>query len=493
MGLIHSRAGPKSTEWTVYDRSSQAGTLQMEFQEKKEAVVFKRSGQPLQWAAQVVLLASFGGMLALMLFAGLDSLRALRQVQSRNVQIRQTFLLRNAALEEIRSALYQSGTFTRDYLLEQDAERAETYRASLQQVGAEMDAALTRYSRSLDASEIAPFQALKARIADYWKVLDPIFHWDAREKLDRSDGFMHQELFPRRATTLEIADRIAAVNERELNNGDELLREMFDRFRSRLGLMLAITLGLGGLLAIFTTRHILHLARDADLRYHQVMVAQGQLKDLSARLVEAQEQERRAISRELHDEVGQSLSALLMELGNLGAIAPVDAGLRAHVESIRKLAESSVNVVRNMALLLRPSMLDDLGLVPALQWQAREISKRTAMAVTVDAETVADDLPEDVKTCVYRVVQEALHNCARHAFARSVRIQVVQETERIHLSVADDGQGFDSTHTRGLGLLGMEERVTHLGGRFNVQSEPGRGVRVRIEIPLAARAAEVTA
>jgi signal transduction histidine kinase len=324
-------------------------------------------------------------------------------------------------------------------------------------------------------------------------LLDPIFHWDAGEKLARSDAFMHQELFPRRATTLEIADRIAAVNEQELNNGDERLKDIFDRFRFRLGLMLAITLGIGALLALATTRHILRLARDADLRYRQVILAQTQLKDLSARLVDAQEQERRAISRELHDEVGQSLSALLMELGNLGAVASFDAEWRGHVESIRKLAETSVNVVRNMALLLRPSMLDDLGLVPALQWQAREISKRTAMAVTVDAESVADDLPEDLKTCIYRVVQEALHNCARHACARSVRIQVAQESTRIHLSVIDDGQGFDSAHTRGLGLLGMEERVTHLGGRFHLQSEPGRGTRLRIEIPLAERPVEVLA
>ena len=205
----------------------------MELQENKDAVVFKRSVQPLQWGAQVVLLASFGGMLALMLFGGLDALRALRQVQSRNVQIRQTFLVRNRALEEIRSALYQSGTFTRDYLLEQDAARAESYRASLQEVRAEMDGALGRYAQSLDAGEEAPFHALQARIADYWKVLDPIFHWDAKEKLARSDDFMHQELFPRRATTLEIADRIAAVNEQELNTGDERLKEIFDRFRFR--------------------------------------------------------------------------------------------------------------------------------------------------------------------------------------------------------------------------------------------------------------------
>jgi signal transduction histidine kinase len=465
----------------------------MEPEETKDAVVFKRSVQPLQWGAQFALLASFGGMLGLMLFAGIDSLRALRQVQSRNVQIRQTFLLRNRALEEIHSALYESGTFTRDYLLERDASRAETYRASLQKVRGEMDAALARYSRSLDAGEEEPFQSLEARIADYWRLLDPIFHWDAQEKLARSDAFMHKELFPRRATTLEIANRIGSVNEQELTTGDERLKEIFDRFRYRLGLMLAITLGFGALLAAATTRHIMHLARDADLRYRQAALAQGKLKELSARLVEAQEQERRAISRELHDEVGQSLSALLMELGNLGAVAPGDAELRSHVESIRKLAESSVNVVRNMALLLRPSMLDDLGLVPALQWQAREISKRTGMAVTVDAESVADDLPEEHKTCIYRVVQEALHNCARHAFARSVRIEVVQESGRIRLSVADDGLGFDSVRTRGLGLLGMEERVTHLGGRFHLQSEPGHGTRLRVEIPLAPQAMEALA
>ncbi|MGA3075614.1 MAG: histidine kinase [Bryobacteraceae bacterium] len=465
----------------------------MEPEETKDAVVPKRSVQPLQWGAQVVLLASFGGMLGLMLFAGIDSLRALRQIQSRNVQIRQTFLLRNRALEEIRSALYQSGTFTRDYLLERDASRAETYRASLQKVRGEMDAALGRYSQSLDAGEQAPFSALQARIADYWKALDPISHWDAREKLARTDAFMHRELFPRRATTLEIADRIGAVNEQELNNGDERLKVLFDRFRYRLILMLAITLGIGALLAVATIRHILRLARDADLRYRQVALAQAKLKELSARLVDAQEQERRAISRELHDEVGQSLSALLMELGNLGAVAPGDAELRSHVESIRKLAESSVHVVRNMALLLRPSMLDDLGLVPALQWQAREISKRTGLAVTVEADNVADDLPEEHKTCIYRVVQEALNNCARHAFARSVRIEVVQESDRIFLHVLDDGQGFTSTHTRGLGLLGIEERVTHLGGCFHLQSEPGRGVRLSIEIPLASRPVEVIA
>ncbi|HZT31800.1 MAG TPA: histidine kinase [Bryobacteraceae bacterium] len=449
-----------------------------------------RSIPPVKSGTQLALLAGFGGLLALMAFVGIDSIGVLHQIHLRNVQIRQKFLLRNRALEQIRSALYLSGALTRDFLAEEDPAKAEAHRADLQQVRVEIDEALHNYSQSLATGEAGSFQTLEAEIRQYWTVLDPIFHWDAREKEARSGTFLQEELFPRRLTTLQIADKIGAVNEEELSNGDEQLEVIFDGFRHRLTLMLAITLGLGLVLAAVTMHHILRLARDADLRYREIVRAQGELKELSARLVEAQEQERRAISRELHDEVGQSLSALLMELGNLGAVAPANnAALRAHLESSRKLAESSVSVVRNMALLLRPSMLDDLGLVPALQWQAREISKRTGMAVEVFAENVADDLPEEHKTCVYRVVQEALHNCARHAEARHVLIRVEQQPEAIVLSVQDDGKGFDSHLVRGLGLLGMEERVTHLGGKFVVRSEPGRGASVAIELPLVAVAA----
>ena len=110
------------------------------------------------------------------------------------------------------------------------------------------------------------------------------------------------------------------------------------------------------------------------------------------------------------------------------------AEVRRHVDSIKKLAEASVNVIRNMTLLLRPSMLDDFGLVPALEWQAREVSKRTGLRVQVSADEGAGELPDALKTCIYRVVQEALHNCARHSQARSVKVVVEQERQRIVLT-----------------------------------------------------------
>jgi signal transduction histidine kinase len=250
--------------------------------------------------------------------------------------------------------------------------------------------------------------------------------------------------------------------------------------------MLAVTLGAGLLLAAFTIGRTLRLETELQKRYEEGAEARRELTDLSARLVSAQEEERRAISRELHDEVGQSLSALLMEAGNAAASVPGDSSeVRRHVESIKKLAEASVEVIRNMSLLLRPSMLDDFGLVPALEWQAREVSKRTGLRVQVAAEESADELPDEHKTCIYRVVQEALHNCARHSHARSVKVQVRQEPLKIVLSVEDDGRGFDARRVRGLGLVGMQERVHHLGGAFQIDSRPGGGTVVAVELPLA--------
>ena len=137
-----------------------------------------------------------------------------------------------------------------------------------------------------------------------------------------------------------------------------------------------------------------------------------------------------------------------------------------------------------MALLLRPSMLDDLGLIPALEWQAREVARSANIRVNVAAEGVPDDLPGPHKTCIYRIVQEALHNCARHSGASMVRITVKNGSDAIHVMVQDDGCGFKPETERGLGLLGMQERVTNLGGSFEIDSHIGRGTLLAIALPL---------
>jgi len=157
--------------------------------------------------------------------------------------------------------------------------------------------------------------------------------------------------------------------------------------------------------------------------------------------------------------------------------------MNEHLAKVKDLAEKSVKTVRNIALLLRPSMLDDLGLVPALEWQAREVSRRGEMEVDVHSALTSEQLPDEIRVCVYRLVQEALNNAATHASAKNAHVSVTQ-TDRLRVEVTDDGQGFDSKRVRGMGLLGMEERVRRLGGTLKIESRAGHGTTVVAELPL---------
>jgi len=440
--------------------------------------------------SRVALALGFGGLLSIMGLAGIDALRVLQKFRASDEQIRSRYLSENHVLNDIRSDVYVSGTYVRDYLLEPEPQRADAYRANLEQVRKHMQAALDSYGRRIAPAQVQHYAQLRAELADYWTILAPIFQWDAAERRRSGYRFLRDEVFPRRQNMLALAGRIDNLNEQQLDAGNRQVVSLLLAFQTRLLLTLLAALALGLGLALFTMRRIFKLEDQARLQYVEVAEARTQLKELSARLVQAQEEERRSLSRELHDEVGQSLSAVLVELHNLsgGIAVRFEEQSRRHVDTIKVLVEGTLRVVRNMALLLRPSMLDDLGLIPALKWQARETSKSTSLHVTVDvavaAELDSDELPDEYKTCIYRVVQEALHNCARHSRASTVRIRVEQERDRLLLNIQDDGQGFDVRQTKGLGLLGIQERVTRLGGRCEVRSQPGHGTSLSVELPV---------
>ncbi len=441
---------------------------------------------PAQPGGRRLLLAGFGGLLLLMAVAGVDALMVLRQVRTSDAQERNLYLRRATALDIVRTGIYQSAIDMRAYLLADTTRDAAAQLAQWEVVRGRTDQALNDSAAVLDSADAPQLASLRSEVQDYWRLLEFLASIPEGHRRVLGGEYLNREVVRRRGATLDLVDRIDQMNARQMAAGDAQLTRTFNTLRWRLVGMLAATVLVGLLLAAFTIRRTLRLEEELEQRYQEGARTRQELKDLSARLVSAQEEERRAISRELHDEVGQSLSALLMEAGNAAANVPPDSTVvRRHVDSIKKLAEASVNVIRNMALLLRPSMLDDFGLVPALEWQAREVSKRTGLRVHVSADDGAGELPDDLKTCIYRVVQEALHNCARHSQARSVKVVVEQEASRILLTVEDDGHGFDARRVRGLGLVGMEERVNHLGGSFAVRSQPGAGTKVAVELPLA--------
>lgn len=436
-------------------------------------------------ATRRVLLLGFGVLLILLVLCGLNALNVLSGLQTSNETILRDFLEEQQRLDKVRSAIYLSGTYLRDYLLEPDPEKAEQSRAALESAHAQASSILT-YPGLLSGSRGSDdlYAALQREIAEYWHTLDPVLTWKPEQRHRQGYRFLRDEVFPRRSSTLSIADTIASVNQRQLLDRDDRLLSLFGSFRNRLMIALLIMVVFGMLQAAASTIHLLRMERRTVAHLIEVTEARQELRDLSAKLVTTQENERKNLSRELHDAVGQSLSAVQFELHELAVAVNPQQELRSRVDRTRELVESSLAMIRNMARLLRPAMLDDLGLAAALEGQAREISRYTDVHVTVEAEGLSEELPDKHKICLFRIVQEALNNVCRHANADAVKITLERSAGWVSATIEDDGRGFRPGQTKGLGLIGMQERVANLGGTLGIHSEPGKGTRIEVRLPL---------
>jgi len=218
-------------------------------------------------------------------------------------------------------------------------------------------------------------------------------------------------------------------------------------------------------------------------------------KSRASHILHAQEQERKRIARELHDETSQALTSLLISLA-LVEEAVSEASAHERIGEARALAHQTLRAVRNLSIDLRPSALDDLGLLPALRWYVKEYQQKCGIAVELVATGLRERLPTEVETAVYRIVQESLTNTARHGHAQRVWVTVMEEPERLQVIVRDDGVGFDAQATlkkpwqdRGLGLAGMQERAMLVNGALAVKSRQGEGVTIEVTIPIPARPA----
>jgi signal transduction histidine kinase len=423
-----------------------------------------------------------GSLVALIAFSLVTSSRKAEAIYAQLDQLNAHHQQVDASLGRLRSDVNLSGIFVRDYLLDISKDRAPEYREQLTEFRRANIATLDGLEGLIGHDD--RIAGLRTRLDDYWETFDPLFEWSPFEKVARSATFLQREVVPRRDAVLTIAQEIEQLNNANLEAQRAEVARRYATFHDDLQRLLWQTVLIGVLVALVVVARLRILERRSD-------EAEGQMRELSQQLVNTQEEERRNLSRELHDHVAQVLTGLRMGLGRVERLSS-DSRVAAGLAECKALVDDMFRTVRDLALGLRPSMLDDFGLQAALEWHVRDFTRRYAINAELKMEGDFDTLPDKHRTCVYRIVQEAMTNCVRHAQARAIRVEVRTGDGQLRVLVVDDGVGLDpALPRRGLGLRGLDERVKELLGTMTISRQEGVGTTLAVQLPVPSAIAEM--
>jgi signal transduction histidine kinase len=432
------------------------------------------------------LAAGLLAMLALWLVTGYELLRNLAEAERRVNEVHASFVRGEETLSAIRTSVLLGSIYLRDALVDATGNR-EYYRDELGRIRADIEQRLPHNEAATELpADSVQWQQLRQGLDAYWTTLDLFLRPDAPLTYVQGTGLLRREVVPARTNVLRIVDRIAdlqriAQRQREAE-ASLLYRDVRVRIVAIGGGMLVI----GLVVSWFVVRRVAGLERELHRRRIAETENRKDLERLSARLVDVQEQERRALARELHDEVGQALTAIKMEVGVALRGAPADARTRGSLEEARAIAEATLQGVRDLSQLLHPSTLDDFGLPETLSAYLRSFSKRTGIHTDLQFRNCDGRLPQPIEVGVYRILQEALTNVARHSGAGHVVVVLARDEHAVHVTVEDDGAGFvrNAVRTNGLGVIGMRERAQSLDGSFSIEDRSGGGTRICVTVPL---------
>jgi signal transduction histidine kinase len=385
----------------------------------------------------------------------------------------------------LRSDVQLSSIFVRDYLLDiGNTPEHRTRLNDLQRANLATFSELRTLGRA-DGWDDVRTQRLEAELKEYWRVTAPLVDRRPGEALP-GVAFLRRAIIPRREAVLALAREIEDLNDVNLAAERAEVKRRHDEFRADVRVLLWQSVFLGLVVAASAVVRLGVLERRSERERAFAEEAERHMRELSQELVVTQEEERKKLSRELHDHVGQVLTALRMELGRIERLLPTNTLLGEAVSESRALVDNVVRTVRDLAQGLRPSMLDDFGLKAALEWLVRDFTRRFAISAHLRTDGDFADLPDLHRTCAYRTVQEAMTNCVKHAGASRIDVVVRAAADALEVSVTDDGVGIDPARKRaGLGLRGIEERVRDLDGTMSVSGARGAGTTVTIRLPVA--------
>ncbi len=437
----------------------------------------------MQVRKSILLAVAFAGLLLVIGGSAFAIWQNATAAQARVNALHNAHMEAGNALASIRANVYLTGILTRDYLLDPDAGHARQYADQFLNIRRSTEESFRILAASAQGAEEKTALLRLQREEDLY--LDPtriLLDWTQEEKNARRMSFL-QERLRRREEIVALTTQVERMMTANFSAEREHVTRADQDFRFSLawttGIALLLGLGIAGVT----------FARMTALERHS-QVAETELRRLSAQVRTAQERERTHLSRELHDEVGQMLTGLRMELSAMSRMrmtsGDAESELSARITHAKGIVENTLGIVRNIAMLLRPSMLDDLGLTPALAWLIKETSRSSGMEFDTNVDPALNLLPDAHRTCLYRVAQEALTNISKHAGAHRVEVSLKILGGWAVGTIADDGCGFEAkTIAReGLGLAGMDERLRELGGHLRVISAPGEGTRLEFRLPV---------
>jgi signal transduction histidine kinase len=445
----------------------------------------RRMARAERLSRRLIPIAGYGAMITLLLISAFEAYRTQGSLSERNVEIYRQYVQQDESLLRARRSIWRGSLSVRDFFLSEKPNRVEVLKSEMAAFRNDSISAI----QSLNIPD-AGGDEVKKRVQEFWDALEPVAGMTHLKGGDAHD-FIMREVVPRRTDASAALAELTQAGREAVENSEREFAANRQMASSRLLVMLGLSLFVGLMVAGFSIWRTEHLESERARHYEEVLRAKHEMEHLSMRLLEVQEEERGRLSRELHDEIGQTLTALRIEISRSQTLAgKTSPEVSERLGRALQLAERVVHNVRDISHLLRPSALDDLGLVPALHSQTQEFSRRSGIQCVFTENAVHDALPTSVKTCVYRVVQEALHNCEKHAGATTIHVKLRQGATSLDLAVEDDGRGTGlgsdglPEQRGGCGVLGMRERISMVGGSFSMESSRGSGLRLSVRIPL---------
>ncbi len=440
------------------------------------------------------LYVGFGAILLLWILSGADLVRRLTRIEEGSAAASARFTSAGRRLTTVRVRVLRASVLVRDALFDTAPDMTGTYLRQIESARDDVAGALEAYVPvSAVPEERQAFRQLEADVQGFWRTIIPVLDWDERRRSDEAWKVLREQVAPKREAIARILRRLQGLNRTAFEREQNETRVAYAALRTRIWLTSGAALVASLVVALVVTRYASGLER--QIRAQLVKDAENtrNLQRLSARLVNAQEDERRTIARELHDEVGQALTAVKVELSVAGRKVGLTASEGEAFLEARRLADLALQQVRDLSQLLHPAMLDDLGLPDTIAWYLGAFSARAGIRAEFAHEGMDERLAGEIETCLYRIVQEAVTNVARHADASWCRVSLQRLPAVVRVTIEDDGRGFDpgkepaAGTRRGLGLLGIEERVSGFNGSMNIETSPGAGTRLTIELPALPR------